>query len=92
MGELSASLSEANVVSVVTERPPSTDASVAAAPATLLPQPRYLNRELSMLEYNARVLARAEDASLPLLERVRALHYFAQNMDDFFQIRVAGLK
>ena len=92
MGELAASLREANVVSVVTERPPSTDASVAAAPATLLPQPRYLNRELSMLEYNARVLARAEDASLPLLERVRALHYFAQNMDDFFQIRVAGLK
>ncbi|MBO0683936.1 MAG: RNA degradosome polyphosphate kinase, partial [Candidatus Dormibacteraeota bacterium] len=53
---------------------------------------RYLNRELSLLDYNARVLARAEDASLPLLERVRNLHFFARATDDFFQIRVAGLK
>src|SRR5438105_15627264 len=53
---------------------------------------RYLNRELSLLEYNGRVLARAEDASLPLLERVRCLHFFGRAMDDFFQIRVAGLK
>src|SRR5437868_7369356 len=53
---------------------------------------RYLNRELSLLEYNARVLARAEDATLPLLERVRCLHFFGRAMDDFFQIRVAGLK
>ena len=56
------------------------------------PQARYLNRELSLLEYIARLLARAEDRSLPLLERVRSLHYFGQNLDDFFQIRVAGLK
>ncbi len=53
---------------------------------------RYLNRELSLLDYNARVLARAEDPTLPLLERVQSLHYFGQNLDDFFQIRVAGLK
>ena len=53
---------------------------------------RYLNRELSLLEYNARVLARGEDVSLPLLERVRCLHFFGRAMDDFFQIRVAGLK
>ncbi len=57
-----------------------------------LSEARYLNRELSLLDYNARVLARAEDASLPLFERLRSLHYFAQNVDDFFQIRVAGLK
>ncbi|HXM58583.1 MAG TPA: polyphosphate kinase 1 [Candidatus Dormibacteraeota bacterium] len=56
------------------------------------PGPRYLNRELSLLDYNVRVLARAEDRSLPLLDRVQSLHYFAQNLDDFFQIRVAGLK
>jgi polyphosphate kinase len=56
------------------------------------PEPHYLNRELSLLDYIARVLARAEDASLPLLERVLSLHYFAQNLDDFFQVRVAGLK
>jgi polyphosphate kinase len=55
-------------------------------------QSRYLNRELSLLEYNARVLARAEERSLPLLERVRGLHFFSLNLDDFFQIRVAGLK
>src|SRR5437867_3058332 len=53
---------------------------------------RYLNRELSLLDYNARVLARAEDVSLPLLERVRCLHFFGRATDDFFQIRVAGLK
>jgi polyphosphate kinase len=57
-----------------------------------VPESRYLNRELSLLDYNVRVLARAEDASLPLLDRVQSLHYFGQNLDDFFQIRVAGLK
>jgi polyphosphate kinase len=68
-------------------------ASIAvASPAQASAETRYLNRELSLLDYNARVLARAEDRSLPLLERVRSLHYFAQNLDDFFQIRVAGLK
>ena len=92
MGESEAQLRDASVLPVFAESQPLSDTSVATAPATLLPQPRYLNRELSLLEYNARVLARAEDASLPLLERVRALHYFAQNLDDFFQIRVAGLK
>jgi polyphosphate kinase len=65
---------------------------VVASPAQASAETRYLNRELSLLDYNARVLARAEDRSLPLLERVRSLHYFAQNLDDFFQIRVAGLK
>jgi polyphosphate kinase len=53
---------------------------------------RYLNRELSMLDYQSRVLARAEDRSLPLLERMRFLGHFATGLDDFYQIRVAGLK
>jgi polyphosphate kinase len=53
---------------------------------------RYLNRELSMLDYHSRVLARAEDRSLPLLERMRFLGHFAAGLDDFYQIRVAGLK
>jgi polyphosphate kinase len=53
---------------------------------------RYLNRELSWLEFNARVLALAEDASLPLLERVKFLAIFASNLDEFFQIRVSGLQ
>ncbi len=52
----------------------------------------YLNRELSRLAYDERVLARCEDGSLPLLERVRFLHHFSANLDDFFQVRVAGLK
>src|SRR5256885_15954679 len=53
---------------------------------------RYLNRELSMLDYQSRVLARAEDGSLPLLERMRFLGHFATRLDDFYQIRGAGLK
>src|SRR4030081_83653 len=54
--------------------------------------PRYLNRELSRLDFDERVLAMAEDARLPILERVRFLAIFSQNLDDFFQVRVAGLK
>src|SRR5436309_7019978 len=53
---------------------------------------RYLNRELSRLDFNERVLALAEDESLPLLERVKFLAIVSQNLDEFFQIRVAGLK
>ncbi|MEA2557214.1 MAG: polyphosphate kinase [Actinomycetota bacterium] len=62
---------------------------------TTLPEimvPRFLNRELSWLEFNARVLALAEDASQPLLDRVKFLAIYAQGLDEFFQIRVAGLQ
>src|SRR5215468_8869843 len=53
---------------------------------------RFLNRELSMLDFQARVLALAEDASVPLLERAKFLAIFSGNVDEFFQVRVAGLK
>ncbi len=71
------------------EAPP---AATAPAVDNALPEDRYLNRELSWLDFNARVLALAADPSLPLLERAKFLAIFASNLDEFYMVRVAGLK
>ncbi|HMJ38780.1 MAG TPA: RNA degradosome polyphosphate kinase, partial [Verrucomicrobiae bacterium] len=56
-----------------------------------LPKNRFFNRELSRLDFDSRVLSMAEDASRPLAERIRFLAIVSDGLDDFFQVRVAGL-
>src|SRR5580765_2767006 len=65
--------------------------ALESAPVTATPS-TFLNRELSLLQFNVRVLEQARDPSTPLLERFRFLTISSSNLDEFFEIRVSGLK
>jgi polyphosphate kinase len=75
----------------LTTEPVARRADDGAAVADLTDRALYLNRELSWLDFNDRVLQLAEDESLPLMERVKFLAIFVTNLDEFFMIRVAGV-
>ncbi|MBD8879418.1 polyphosphate kinase 1 [Rhodanobacter sp. 7MK24] len=76
---------------VAIDAPAANDATEATTP-DLGERRLYINRELSLLAFNTRVLDQALDERTPLLERLKFLLIFSRNMDEFFEIRVAGLK
>ena len=83
---------QANVETTVRERPTNIVSLPDAAEKRFSAPENFINRELSWLEFNRRVLEEAQDPTQPLIERVKFLTIFSSNLDEFFEIRVAGIK
>ncbi|SDT21617.1 polyphosphate kinase [Halopseudomonas xinjiangensis] len=92
-GEMSEAKDPAQSLPVVRSAPALTAPAEPAAPAADINAPElFIHRELSQLQFNIRVLEQALDESYPILERLKFLLIFSSNLDEFFEIRVAGLK